>query len=411
MSSHEGSAAPGPTATPGTTGRWLLGSLAVPGERRLAPVTAAFVLFGLFWGGWAVSTADFERSLHTGTGGFGALLSVSLLGGAAGNAAGGAAAERWGTGPVLAAALSLWGMLLFAGSFMHGRWLLSAILALVVTAGGLVDVVMNVASSATLSSTPGYLVRFHGRFNAGAALGAAAVGGLIGAGYGWRPLWAGAGILAAALAAWCSKASLPASARGEAVPLTGAVAVLRRDGLLFLAFAFAVGAMVEGGIELWGVLYLRTKLQSGLLVGAGGAVLAYLVAATARGLVGERVGRRGPVAGIALGAGTAGIGTALMAVSPNAGVAAVGLVAAAGGVSMCWPLFVARAAAGRERPGPGVGALSAVGYLGLVAGPAIVGAVAQGLGLRAGLAFLSLCALFVALSPRRAAPGRGSGIA
>ena len=379
---------------------WFTQRVLVPDERQLSPITSAFVLFGSFWGGWAVTAADFERSLRLGNGAFGALLSVSLLGGAAGNAAGGAAAERWGTSRVLAVALATWGSLLVIGAFLHGTILLAFALAAVVCTAGLVDVVMNVAASATLSSSPGYLVRFHGRFNAGAAAGAACAGALLGAGFGWRPLWVAEGLLAAGLAVWCRRSRLPASDRGEAVRLTGALAVLRREGLVLLAIAFAIAAMVEGGVELWGVLFLRTRLHSGLLVGAGGAVIAYSVAATARFTLGEKVGRKGPSAGIAAGAGVAALGASLMAASATAGLAAAGLIAAAGGISMCWPLFVARAASGRERPGAGVGAMSAVGYLGLVAGPAVVGSVSEGLSLRAGLGFLAVAAGFVAVIPR-----------
>lgn len=379
--------------------------LLVPGEGQLAPVTAAFLLFGGFWGGWAVTAADFERSLKLGNGAFGALLSLSLLGGAIGNAAGGPAAERWGTSPVLAGALVSWGSLLIVGAFLNGTVQLAAALAAVVCAGGLVDVVMNVAASSTLAGTPGYLVRFHGRFNAGAAIGAVAAGALLGSGFGWRPLWVGSGLIASTLALWCWRATLPASDRGEVVPLTGAIAVLRRNGLVLLAIGFAVAAMVEGGVELWGVLFLRTRLHSGLLVGAGGAATAYLVAASARLTLGERVGRRGPMRGISVGAGTAAAGAALMAASGSPGMAAVGLIAAAGGISMCWPLFVARAASGTDRPGPRVGAMSAIGYLGLVAGPAVVGAVSEGLGLRLGLAFLAVAGVVVASIPRFAAGG------
>lgn len=372
----------------------------MPDERKLAPITMAFALFGTFWGGWAVSAADFERSLRFGNGAFGLLLSLSLLGGAAGNAAGGAAAERWGTSRVLAVALAGWGALLVVGAFLHGTVLLAVALAAIVCTGGLVDVGMNVAASATLAATPGYLVRFHGRFNAGAAAGAACAGALLGAGYGWRPLWVGAGLLSTGLSIWCQRSPLPASDRGEDVRLTGAIATLRREGLVLLALAFAIAAMVEGGIELWGVLYLRTRLHSGLLVGAGGAVLAYTVAATARFTLGDKVGRKGPSSGIALGAGVAAAGATIMAASTTAGLAAAGLVASAGGISMCWPLFVARAASGRNRPGAGVGAMSAVGYLGLVAGPAVVGSVSQGVGLRAGLGLLAVAAGFVAVIPR-----------
>jgi hypothetical protein len=59
-----------------------------------------------------------------------------------------------------------------------------------------------------------------------------------------------------------------------------------------------------------------------------------------------------------------------------------------------------------------VGAVTAVGYTGFVVGPTVVGAMAAGLGLRAGLVLLAGFAAFVAVAPvvsarqARAAVGR-----
>jgi MFS family permease len=70
-------------------------------------------------------------------------------------------------------------------------------------------------------------------------------------------------------------------------------------------------------------------------------------------------------------------------------------------VSMCWPLLLAQAGMGRERPAAAVGGVSAIGYLGFVVGPAVVGSVAQLAGLRAGLLALAAAAVFVAVAPAR----------
>jgi MFS family permease len=75
---------------------------------------------------------------------------------------------------------------------------------------------------------------------------------------------------------------------------------------------------------------------------------------------------------------------------------------------MCWPLLLAQAGAGRPRAGAAVGAVSAVGYLGLVMGPAVVGWMAQAVGLRAALGLLAAAAVVVAVVPARSksfAPG------
>lgn len=373
----------------------------------LRPVAAAFLLFGAFWGAWVVAAADIEAALGLSHGGLGLLLSAALGGAAATNAMGGALAERRGTGRMLSVALAGWGIVLLTGAVVRHPFAFGVVVFVAVAVGGLVDVVMNVAATAALAASPGSLVRFHARFNAGAATGAATTALLLANLLSWRWLWAAIGLAALALALVCARAPLPAGEAGERSHLTGALRLLRREGLVLVAIAFSVGAVVEGGVELWGVLFLRTHLPSGLVVGATSAVVAYTVAALARVLVGPVAGRQGAVRGVTLGAGTAAVGAVLLALAPIDWLAGAGLVLAAGGISLCWPLLLAHAAAGRPRPGAVVGAVTAVGYLGFVAGPTVVGWVAAAAGLRAGLFLLAGAAVFVAAAPARSRLGSG----
>jgi hypothetical protein len=378
-----------------------VGAIRYKGSVNLRPIGWVFVLFGVFFGSWAVAAIDLERALHVTTGGFGALLSLALAGAAMANAVGGTLCERFGTGTVLGTALLGWAVLLTAGASARAPVVLGLLIVAVLATGGLIDVAINVAATAVLGHTPGRLVAFHARFNAGAAAGAALTGVLLGVGASWRWMWVGVAVVAVALAVACLRVPLPAGPSGERVPLGGAFSLVRREGLVVLAAAFALAAMVEGGIELWGVLYLRTHLASGILIGAGGAVLGYTVAAVARSALGPSVGRRGAARGVTIGAGTAAIGVVILASAGTAVIAAGGLVLAAGGISMCWPLLLAQAGTGRSRASAVVGAVSAVGYLGMVIGPAIVGWVAEAVGLRAALGLLAVGALVVAVVPTR----------
>jgi hypothetical protein len=364
----------------------------------LGRLAAVFVGFGMFWGAWAVAAADVERALGLSHGGFGLLLSVALAAAAVANAAAGSLSERWGTSSALSAALAAWAALLVVGALMHGAWLAVLLIAVVAT-GGAVDVVMNVAATAALSDRPGHLVRFHGLFNTGAAMGALGTGWLLHAGATWRWSWLAEAVVAVVLAGRVRGAALPASEQGQAVGWSTGLRVVWREGLAVLAAAFAIGAMVEGGIETWGVLSLRERVGSGIVVGAGAAVVAYLVAALTRGALGPAIGARGAAAGVTVGATLAAGGLVLLAVVGQPVVAAAGLVVAAGGISMCWPLLLAHASGGLARPGPIVGAVSAVGYLGFVVGPSLVGAVAANAGLKAGLLVLAVAAAAVAVAP------------
>ena len=374
----------------------------------MAPVTASFLLFGCFWGSWAVAAADVERSLDLSHARFGLLLSFGLAGAALANGAGGALTERFGTGRVLSVSLAVWGVLLLAGAAVAHvavPWGFGAALVLAVAVGGVVDVVMNVAAVAALAEQPGALVRFHARFNAGAAVGALVTGLLLGVDVTWRWAWAVVGVVALGLAVWCGRTSLPAGAPGGHLPLLDTIPLLRRERLVLVAVAFAVGGMVEGGIELWGVLFLRTFLDSGLPVAVASAVGGYTVAAVARVAFGPAAGRRGARRGVTAGASVAFVGVLVLGLTSTAWVSGVGLVLAAGGISMCWPLLLAHASEGRARPAAIVGSVTAVGYLGFVAGPTVVGWVAAAFGLRAGLLLLAVAAAFVAVVPNVSSVG------
>jgi hypothetical protein len=105
---------------------------------------------------------------------------------------------------------------------------------------------------------------------------------------------------------------------------------IRAEGLIGLAFAFALTAVVEGGIDTWGVLYLRTRLATGVLVGAGAYAAGQLIAATTRASGAPLMTRLGHRRGLVVGAGVAAAGLLLEAVSNSTPLAACGLAIAAG---------------------------------------------------------------------------------
>jgi MFS family permease len=97
-------------------------------------------------------------------------------------------------------------------------------------------------------------------------------------------------------------------------------------------------------------------------------------------------------------------GAIILALAHAPLLAGAGLVLAAGGISLCWPLLIAYASAGRARPGLVVGGVTGVGYLGFVLGPTLVGWVSAAAGLRWGLLVLALGGAFVSVAPLVARP-------
>jgi MFS family permease len=376
-------------------------------------VRIGFTLFGIFWGVWSVAATDIERALRLSHGAFGLLYAAALAVAGLANVIGGPLAERHPPVRVFAVALLGWAAAIAFGALARGTAPLALAVIAIVSFGGLVDVGLNVIATPAFDDDPGGLVRFHARFNAGGAIGAVAIGLALGHAISWRWAWATIAALALLLAAasWREDGARPiAHPHGDRPRLLGALSLLRAEGLVPVAIAFTVGTMIEGGVELWGVLYLRTQLHSGILVASVSAVLAFTVATVARVVVGPRAGSRGAVTGVALGGGAATVGFLVLASTHNAVVSGLGLVIAAGGASLNWPLLLSHASAGRDRPAPIVGSITAMGYLGLVIGPAIVGWIAQAVGLRWGLLFLAGGAALVAVLPawsgRRGAEAR-----
>ena len=374
--------------------------------RSLRPVGVAFVALGLFFGTWAVVAADVEDALGLGHGAFGALLAVALIGTVTTSTLTGALVERWGSGAVLA-----WGCFGFAtataavGIGGGGPIPLGIATVCVYSCSGVVDVAMNVAAAAVLAEQPGHLVRFHALFNGGATAGAAAAALVTHATDQWRLAFVLPALAMVAGGVVCRVAGVPSAPPGEHHGLLHSFRVVRREGLVALAVVFACSAVVEGGIDTWGVLVLRDQLGVSLAAGAAAYVLGQAVATASRALLGPVAGRFGAARGIGVGSGLAAAGLVLVGLAPSVG-AAIGLALAATGVSVCWPMLLAYASQGRERPAGVVSGVTATGYIGFVIGPAVIGAVAELIGLRSAVLVLAVVAAGVAIAPARVTPSR-----
>lgn len=368
-------------------------------------VRLGFAVFGAFWGTWAVATLDIQAFLGLSDVGLGVLVASTVLGTSVANVAGGALAERHGAGRATTAALAVWGALLVAAAGVPWPDAWMALFLAVVAAGGLLDVVLNIASTGALQDRPGPLLRVHASYNLGTIAGAGATGVALAALGTWRwpMLLVGSAALVLAVGLRTGRLTIPAVTSQEHARLGEALSELRRSGLVPLAVVFALGAMVEGGIGTFGVLYLRDHLDVAVLAGAGAYVVGQALATTTRYALGsDAAGRHlGGPNPARMGLAVAGFGLALEAATDVPAVAAVGLAVASIGAATYWPLLSAVATRASERPGLAVGGVSAAGYLGFLAGPPIVGAVAEGATLRAGVLVLAVAGGAAAAVPLR----------
>ena len=181
-----------------------------------------------------------------------------------------------------------------------------------------------------------------------------------------------------------------------------------------LLAVFALAEITEGGVDTWGVLYLRNHLATGVLLGAG----AYVVGPAGGGHDPRR--RRSPARPALHPAGprspaAASPGPASFSSRspPCRAWPRSGLALGAGGASLFWPLVMSTVSRMASQVVSAVGAFTAAGYVGWVAGAPIVGWISQNLGPARGLQVLALASFGVAvctlLSPRRREGAQASG--
>ena len=367
-------------------------------------MVASFVTFGVFWGSWAVMLFDIQKAYALSDAELGVVLAIAIAVAGASSAVMAHLADRVGARRMLWLALVAWSVLLCLLALTRERWVFVVVLVLTEVAGGSIDTAMNAEASHRLVDHPSTLVRVHALFNTGALVGAAAAALVIHAGVSWRWIWPAIAVVGLAVALWAAStdpgpygaAATAAEGEGAEMRSRHPLRRLRRDGLVVLLFVFALAEVTEGGVDTWGVLFLRNHLATGVLLGASAYVVGQLVAATTRGAGGHLLGRMSTRTALVVGGCVAGGGILLESLSPVAGLAAVGLALGAGGASLFWPLVMSSVSRLATQVVSAVGTFTAAGYVGWVAGAPIVGWVSQSLGPARGLQVLALAAFGVA---------------
>ena len=379
------------------------------------PLVGSFLAIGAFWGSWAVAVANIQHTFQLSNAQLGLLLAVAICVAGLSGAFFGHLAEHWGDQLMLSVALGAWALLMAAAGVAGAWWAFATFFVACVVAGGCVDTAMNAAASQRMTGRPGSLVRFHALFNTGALTGAAVAGVVLHVGGSWRVLWPSLAVAVAALSVWTWRTRrIP----GRAVPppaganparrrsIRGSLGQLRLDGLLVLLVVFVIAEITEGGVDTWGVLYLRTHLAAGVLLGAGAYVAGQAIAATTRGAGGPLLGRLTPKRALVIGGVVASAGIFVESRSAFPAVAAIGLALGAGGASLFWPLVMSDVVVRARYPISATSAFTAAGYVGLVAGAPLVGWVSDAWGLNRGLTVLAgFAALVAVVSLLRREPG------
>ncbi len=144
-------------------------------------------------------------------------------------------------------------------------------------------------------------------------------------------------------------------------------------------FAFCV-LLSEGAVNDWAAVYLHGELGAGQGAAAAGLAAFSLTMGIGR-LAGDGLSERlGPTRLARGGALVATTGMALALSVGTPAVAVAGFAVMGIGLAALFPLALRAAATSGQVPGPAVAAVSAMGYMGLLTGPPVVGLLSEARG-------------------------------
>lgn len=352
-----------------------------------------FLIVGLGTAAWAPLVPHVKTQAGLGEAQLGLLLLCLGIGSIAAMPLAGGAAARFGLRPVLVFGTAAIALSLSILANAESASVLAPFLLLFGAGMGSVDCAMNLQAVAVEKARGRPMMSgFHGLYSLGSLVGALAAGALLFAGLrvGTTTLLAVAAIAALFVASW---PGIPARAATEGGP---AFAV-PRGVVLLIGILCCIVFLTEGSVLDWSAVFLSQDRGAD----AARATLGYAafsVTMTAGRLTGDwivaRLGRRKV---LILGGLCAAAGLALTVLVPAWEAALAGYAMVGAGCANIVPVLFT--AAGRQTVMPASVAVPAVttfGYAGVLAGPALIGFIAQATSLT--VAFLTVAVLLVGVA-------------
>ena len=361
--------------------------------RARACVAVVFFVNGAMFAGWASRVPALADRVGAGP----AALAIAVFGLSAGAVVGlplsGVLVSRFGSTAVVRAVLVGYAAALTAVGLAPSLVLLTAALALLGIGNGMLDVAMNTAAIEVERLYPRQVMAaFHAQFSFGGLAGA-----LIGAGaaaLGASPA-VHLPVIAVVLLVAGMVASLGLLPTSPDRDVEHRRAPHRDRRLVLLGLLVLCSLLCEGAVYDWSAVYLRDEAGGSPAVAALGFAAFSLSMACCRLVADRLVDRVGRVryvraAGVLA---AAGLGLALLGPGVTAGVVGFGLVGLA--LAGVVPTLFSAAADGHANPAGAIAVVSTIGYLGFLAGPALIGGLAAVSSLRLAVASLVVLALAV----------------
>jgi MFS family permease len=381
-----------------------------PGARDAArarlSVSASFFLFAAVLGNWAPRVPAIKGGLELSNGDLGLALFGLACGFVVGTRLAPPLIDRLGCAAVVRASTYALCVSLVGPALAVDLVTLTAALVLLGVLGGTCDVAINAQGVLVERNQRRPLMSgFHALWSVGAMVAGAIAAAAAGAGLSPRSHFAAASVvlLGVSLASlrWLVGGDVPRPGSTEPVEADAPVSAVSVLLLGLISFAAFIG---EGSAADWSAVYLRDELGAPEGIAALGFTAFAGVMAASRFTADPLVARFGsvPVARAGLLVAASGFGLALAVDDPVAAIGGFALLG--GGLGPVVPLaFSAAGNTGPRGSSRVLGRVVMMGYVGSIVGPAVIGFLAEQVGLRAALLLPVALAVVAAVPARRVA--------
>ena len=368
----------------------------VSGEARIEirqqqATKALFFIAGFGVAAWAPLVPFIKARFSLAEDTLGLLLLCIGLGSAVAMPLAGVAAGRFGCQKVLGVVGGAYALILLSLSLITNMTALTVTLLIFGATMGVLDVVVNLhAVLVEKKSGKRLMSGMHGLWSVGGFLGSAAFSALM---YlGLSPAATVLSIVAIMLV--ILRVFVPhLLSRGDDTPASAAF-VFPKGIMTVIGALCAVSFLVEGAVLDWGGVFLTSMRDFDLSL-AGFAYAAFSGAMLIVRLMGDRIVRQLGEKNVVIGGGlVAGCGFLLVILAPAPVLSLAGFSLVGAGAANIVPVFYSLL--GRQKIMPisaAVSSVTAIGYLGILMGPALIGFVAHRTSLI--LAFGMLAGLFL----------------
>ncbi|MGE3836134.1 MAG: MFS transporter [Acidimicrobiia bacterium] len=353
--------------------------------RARTAVAAVFVANGTLFASIFARTPALRDAFGLSPAGLGLLLLCLSAGSVIGLPLSGFVVGRIGAARAVVAAMatSVAGMVALAAALVAGaEAAAAAALFLVGLGAGVWDVAMNVEGAAVERALARpFMPRLHAGFSLGAVAGAAIAAACAALGVPFAVQLVGVAVLVAVVVVPAVRAFLPADPGEEHAGPRAVLAAWREPRTLLVGVLVLSSAFTEGTAYDWSAVAFVDGHGAAQAVGALGFGIFMTSMTAARIWGGALLTRFGRVVVLRAFVLLALAGLLVVVLGPGTGWALAGAVLWGAGAALGFPVGMSAAADDPRRAAPRVAVVSSIGYTAFLAGPPLIGLLAERIGI------------------------------